>query len=439
MKLFSVALEDTGLNQDNEPILPTNVDEDAACEFDVTDDESGLTAVVGKQIDVLRDFDRIDDALISTNQLSGISENTAQALQVAVESMCSAVGVEYKSVEFEPQSSYRARRKNVTVAVESFKEAAKAVWMKVVELLKRFVAWLKRTFALRRAKNASVQAKANRLTDKVRAAQENKDPAAPAVSRVIDPANFIDPVLVTRLNVKGSVPQNVELVRAANDHFAQMRNFYQAGLVYSNIIVGELEQCLDAVNKDGSEFNDKISTVLGQLLSRSIITRVCPKPNRTFSKGVLLYEEPLVFGHRSYYRSSSNSASDITMDDIVSEVAESSSIVRVDPNQKLYALELTHSEVLSKNIQAHVRMIGNWIDQFDRIVERTDRISARASKLDSRPDADARSIERSARRARQITRAFNIFMRQYNSLAGSMISYDHMVCDSLLTYSLKAM
>lgn len=400
------------------------------------EDDSGLINVVGGQLDAARHIDEIRDMVINAEKTRGLSNNVAQAAQIAVENMCAAAGVVYKPVTFRPQASIATRLENSNVAIEGFAGAIKSVWQKIVEMIRKFIAWVRRKVSRRQIVDKAIKRKADHLGDKLakEKTSEQKEPAA--VKPVIEPKSYINPSIAKRLSIKGSVPQNVELVRAALDHYALMRRFYTAGLQYCMEIALELVDCEKLLKKDGNAFNEAVSNVLGKLMSRSLITTPCKHPPRSFSKGVLLYEEPLIFGDRSYFKTSANSVADITLEDVMAEVGDSTLPSRPDPEQKLYPLSDAHRDAVWKSVTAHAKIMSSFDDRFGVVVDRIDQLTTKLSHLDQTPDADPKDIDRNGRRARLLMRAFNIFAKQFNSISGGLYEYDQQVNNALLDYAL---
>ena len=400
------------------------------------EDPSGMFDTVGRQIEVIRQVSDIQDCVSDAGALRGVDQNIANIAQLAVEQLCASISVDYNRVTFKPQESGLARKENSAVALESFSQAARGILAKIVEMIRRCVAWVKAGWARRFGANAVIAKKIERLEDLAEASKASKAETVKQAPTAIEPKSFHNPVLARRLSVGGTVPQNVELVRAANDHFALMRRFYTAAVPYSEEIMNNLVQCEKLIYKDGSEFNLAVSATLGKIMSVSIINRACKNPPRQFPKGVTLYEEPMIFGGKSYFRSSANSIADITLEDIYAAVDASTQVVNIDEDQRLYPLEEVHLSPLATNIAAHARLMNYYADAFEAVVNRADTLAEVLARLDRNPSAKSADVDRSTRRSRQLARAFSSFTKQYNSIATQLYEYDQRVCNALLDYTL---
>lgn len=423
------ALEEIDLEPNESEVLSSQIEASQVYEF--VEDDSGLFDLAGSSLDSLRRVSAVSDMLVNQNNHSGIGDGTAQALQLAVESICRIEQIEYRPVTFKSQTSFAAKRENCKIAIESFSSAASSIYNKLKELIAKIISWFKKLFESKRIKNKLIQRKIDLAEDKIKERRNSTDMPDPQ-------SYFTNQELVKKLHIGGSVPQGINLIRASNDHFKQMNDFYRTGIKYCSTLNDFMLKCLGAINKDGDEFNNLLGEVYSGMLSKSIIDTPAKKADRAYSRGVLLYEEPLVFGDISYFKTAANSVVEINSTDVVARVGQSTTVHSPDLQQKLYVLEEIHYTALRSNIASHASNSVEWLDKFEELIDKADKIRIELDRIDRNKQLSDRDTSRSARRARQLMRAFNMYTVQYNSFSNGVYSYDQVICSALLDYVLAS-
>jgi hypothetical protein len=433
MTSIFTALEDIGLGVAPRPPIEPAIEPMTPLFGDAIDqvvvDDSGLYEKIAQRIDVAKSVGSAVDAL--KNGSMGMQATTGSALGVAIECLLNTIGEKAPSVKYLPQASYRARTQNAAVAVEAYGATLAAVWKRLMEMLREFAAFIKKSVAARIAAITSLKTKVGKAEAFV--AQKRK--AMPEMNApVINRPFFTDANLAARLCLaNGSVPQGAELLRKALTHFATMRHLYDANEHVFKSAGLKLGQAADRISTDSTEFPTLIGDALAELQTE-IIHHAYMGSEYEQQPGVKLFEEPLVFGGRSYFRTTVNSVTEFNLGDMVSKTGPSTNAREFDPEQRLYCLSDKNPEELLAAIRAHVSVQSTYLNLIEGIEKSLDRINKAIEQGISRGEL----VDAAEQRGRQVSKAISLMMGQVNSVVNDLAVYDNRVGDALITYAIKS-
>ena len=306
-------VDDTLLAPDNQPPsgqVPTDIGHG----LDVTDmlqlqqeatEEIGYTGDLTEHVRAADAVGELVEYLDGANEGQGLQCPEAEALTIAVEHLLRNIGFEggVQSVALEEQSTRRAALHNKTVTMEAFMDVLARIWKRIVEMLAKAYQWLKKVFSARSIR-AKVQKERVERVQEATVEAKAKDLITPRTTPRED-ETFSNESIHARLAVGLHVPSGLELIRTVQNYAHQMEQLDRAFIALDNEMLKHLETAMHTVNVKGDGFQQSIAVVYSLLLASPIQKR--SKAPNDFSQGIVLFEEPLVFGNRSYYRTGATS------------------------------------------------------------------------------------------------------------------------------------
>lgn len=397
------------------------------------DDEIvGYTGDLGECLDVSDTVEEVVDQLEEPTARMGLGDASADALSIAVEHLLKRCKIEQGARPvFESQVTLRTKRANLALAIESFKDVLKKIWERIVALIQKVVAWFKRTFSRRKI---VAQADGRKIDRLVKQAEEQKQahvaPTAPQLT-------FTNTVIAARLCVHGRVPAPTSLLGYVHRHHDLVSQIWRVCYSIEQQIERELSDTIRAYTDPSDAFERKMSDLVSLIFSSPLKRRASNQAalGHGFESGIVLFEEPLVFGGRSLYRTGVVDAGAYRhgVADAVVTVSGGQT-GHVDGSAQLPVLGIDHVEALLRLTRALVEQRNNYIDTFNNLTEKIDALKSQfehqRDQLRDGPGVD----ERSAKRARSIIRAFSMFFAYRDAYTRGLFHYDENVSAALMLY-----
>ena len=440
-------IDDTMLVPDNQPPsgqVPTDIGHG----LDVTDllqmqqeatEEIGYTGDLTEHVRAADAVGELVEYLDGANEGQGLQCPEAEALTIAVEHLLRNIGFVggVQSAALEEQSTRRAALHNKTVTMEAFMDVLARIWKRIVEMLAKAYQWLKKVFSARSIRSKVQKERIDRVQEATVEAKA-KDTISPRTTPRED-ETFSNESLHARLAVGLHVPSGLELIRTVQNYVHQMEQLDRAFIALDNEMLKHLESAMHTVNVKGDGFQHAIGVVY-RLLVTSPIQKRSKAPN-DYSQGIVLFEEPLVFGNRSYYRTGATSVAQVedggTADDLVAKV-EASFVSRGEPNhsEPMRKLSIEQVEEINKLVLGRWKAADSIRDQRAYNLERLNRLEAEARHLMTR--TGSREIDRANKRATRLAKALSWYTKQRSSIDIGLYNYDEVVLNALLDYTTQS-
>lgn len=129
-------------------------------------------------LDAASDLDKVEEVVEKAADEGGLDPVAAEAVRVAIESICARIGANPKTVysvyaaeSFEARS---ARKANTQIALEGLGEFIKSVWVKIKEFMAKVWEGVKNFFARLFSATESYKAKFSKLKEKVAQVEDAK-------------------------------------------------------------------------------------------------------------------------------------------------------------------------------------------------------------------------------------------------------------------------
>jgi hypothetical protein len=404
--------------------------------IDALADQQEQTEALGYTGDLeehLRAADAVEDLtdqLESTNGGVGLSGPACEALTLAVNHLVRKIGMEshHNTAAFEDYGTLKSRQKNHTTSLEAFGSVLKNIWAKIVGMIAKIWDWLKRTFSRANLSARIEEGRLKRQEERLKAER-----TFPHVKINTDEV-FQNPGIHARLCRGKTVPQGAELIRSAIDHNELMRRLGKVFQTLDFDTMQCLENAFEAIHHTGDEFQKHIGEAFDWLLCSPIKGKVSSaRVNNSYSDGVVLYEQPLIFGNAYFFRSAAESSAKVHSGDIVCTVTTSlENPVDVDHSQPMHKIDIDQCEELHGVIADGARTSDMIRKDRQRDADRLSRILSLAQGLER--SSGNNEIERTAKRAQLLAKAIGWYTTQRMGIDVHLANYDKAIRSAMLAY-----
>ena len=369
---------------------------------------------------------------------SGLSPAAGRALMVAVEHISKLrIGSMEKTKLpcFEEFSTKKHQKETSLESLEAIKKIGTHIWEMIIRAIDRLVEMFKNYFFGQITYSKAIEKEADSLGKAAKEAKakpkhvpENNEPTATVgnVARMIRSKRIF-----TVLNINGKVPAPEQLVQEVKNHFVLMSKYDYAFNMVESTVLKCLSAALREIHKDGDQFQEAISTCQSEICTNNIGRKM--QDQRSFGEldqGYAIYEAPLIFGGKAFYRTGITSGVTISEDKIrffISDATGAKTDFEIEPIEELSDDQCIHLAALTKERVERLNKTLYRRDKNTQLIEsmKKDILRIRDNKS---------SNERSARRARVFFHVLNMYFKYRETMSGRMVAYDQKVCNAILSY-----
>ena len=378
----------------------------------------------------------VDEIATQMDSVEGGMEPAAgQAVAVAIEHFCRKHNAIEKKIAFEEYSTRRNKEQQAVVALEGIRDTLRRIWQKILAMLKAIIGWFKEVFNRQRLRRAALDNKHQRLGEKIKtvkaaAVTQDREPPKPGKLRA--------PNVVRVLNVRGSVPEGIKLVQMAYDHNQKLQHAYKAFGESEERVLVSIEKAVSRIYKEGQAFRDALNSGFQEIVSLPITMPRSRDQHRfgELSKGMIVFESPLVFGNRSIFRTGLEAESTMGPADVHCGVFSSSDA----PSATSFDTDI--DKLKPEEVDIIYELYKEHGNKFAKVQE--ERRHNAIKKLETL-ESQMHSIERNpgnqpfvTNRGRQIHQLIAMTKKLMSSDDVSIVVYDQAVQNALLDYAIAS-
>lgn len=400
--------------------------------IDNGEEELQLTAELVKSTDAIIVDNTLDGVVtaLESMEVIQINHHAGKALMLAVEQICKIdVGDTTKHTfpAFEEFSTKRQKRLVSQESLQSIKDFGKKILTMIINAINKAIEWFKKIFNKQAWKNKANANKAQANKDKLKIVLQKKE----AVKEKDIRGEFI----IRVLHRNGKVPQGIDLIREANNHFKLMKDLDYTFETSERLVLKNLSEALKSIHKEGKEFQDKINDCQSEICTSSIGNRISDRTIDT-SQGFAMFEKALTFGDKSFYRTGIIGPAEVNVGDIKAYVGDSTNAKEeLDFSAELKALDINDIESLNSIIVSRITRQKLLIDSRDKIDFKLSDLRKEIIRIQNTKAYEERTI----RRAKVLYHVINMYLVLRNGTDVAVMNYDQKVCEALLTYVEKSL
>lgn len=328
----------------------------------------------------------------------GLEPSHGNALAAAVESLCLSAGIERKFA-FEEYSTQRGKQRQTQIVLEGIRETIDQLIKKIVAMVQKFFQWLKQVLTFRKAQTQAVRARCEKAQHVVAEVKAKKQAVPEATLKSEVNKNLpIHKPHIFRVLKKGT--RGVEPTKLLDDlkhHNKMMLDAFHVFGENNAAVALSTDRALGAINND--EFQRYLMEALTDAASLPVQMPKSSDQNRfgELSPGVAVYEEELLFGEKSIFRTAASGAGDLMVSDIHFAVMSSTKSKNVQSNgEGLPSLSATLIEEIIRTQRDHVEhVLVPALVKNEEMLEEIKRIETHLTALRNRgDDADRKKAGR---------------------------------------------
>lgn len=300
MKRF-LALESSELNEDSviNPIDETSAEYDQEVQVQERAELEREIADFTDTVDTVATIDTIATKLEENE--AGVEPMAGNALIVVMESMLARCGVEKPNICFEEYSTRKMKADQTKVAVESIRDTLKRIWIRLIEMIKSILNWFKRVFNMQSLRWKALDAKADKIADKIK--QEKAKPSTASV-RPAEKKTLTSARLARVLSEGTKVVHGEAFANSVYNHNAMIADLHKSLGNFNADALKAAEKAVEYIYKKKDVFDAALTEGLGIVVSNPIHMPKSSDQKRfgDISPDVVVFELPLVFGNKSFFR-----------------------------------------------------------------------------------------------------------------------------------------
>ena len=386
------------------------------------------------------------DAIVSLDAVAqrmeeseqGFQTAGGQAVAVAVEGLLSRVKMK-ANICFEEYSTQRKRLSQHQIAIEGIRDVLSKLWEKIKEIVMRIINWFKGLFDRRNARVASLKAKMDTLGDKIEQKKSSPKKEEPVVASDID-HNFINSTHLFRfISINGVVPEYEKFMSLYAEHTKQVETLYlHLGAQIDKVIAGA-NGAMKTVYKKGQGFSDYVDSTYSNAYGLPFQMPKSRDQERfgQLSPGVTVYEMPLVFGEKAFFRTGLYDSKHIYPKDLHCGVMSKTGAHPYPTNARVR--KLTQDEVgrlhdVAKDHYNH--FIKKQQDRYHEVKQNLEEIEHSLKSIQSRKDTESDRILTG--RCRRINDIIVTVSRLLPACDSALFQYDLDVYDAALSWGIHS-
>lgn len=368
----------------------------------------------------------------------GLEPGEGAALSAALEHLCNTVGSPRKFV-FREYSTDRGRLQQCKVAVEGIRETVSELVKKIVQMVQKLFQWLKQVLSFRKAQTQALRTRCERAQHIHSEAKATKQPVAVATLKTdVNKDLPIKRPHIYRVLKRGSHGvQYGTLIQDLKRHNKIMLDAYHAFGENNTAVALSVDRSLGAINND--EFQRYLMEALTDAASLPVAMPKSHDQNRfgELSPGVSVFEEELVFGEKSVFRTAGNGSGDLMIRDIHFAVVSSTNSKnhQADPNG-LPSLDANTIDELMRIQREHVeQVLVPALVKNEEMLEEVNRIEHHLTTLRNRGDDIDR---RKASRITILMQLLAMLQRLIGTADVGLANYDKAVQTAVTDYAVES-
>jgi len=369
----------------------------------------------------------------------GFSVSATKALNTALEHLCNidfGDNTKFHMVAVEEFSTYRAKKQASMESLEQIKEFGKRVWEWIKKLIKDVITSIKRIFKIQTLKQKQVKFEINSALDvaeKSKGAGVYTDPAKKQILALkYDAPGFKDKAAMLRLSTHGRFMGGQETITDFKKHHEHMSKLENGFLRIESDVIRHLESAMRNIftpGKDYSRFvNAAVVAVTAPLSGHQIPNR------RALPDGVRTFETPMTFGNMSIYREAVIYDTEIDGDVLRTTFAATSGTH--DPQLPEAAPFLSIGEI-EQGLHAVRERWASTEHYVSKLLDAADNLES-LEKMVGKVAIENTDDKMIQRRARRILSTIHAYLGTRRVFANALVSYNHAVMMSLVTYCSKS-
>lgn len=372
--------------------------------------------------------------ILSEERTEDNQTNASAALMVAVEHLgrLALRGKQPALPAFEEFSTRREKLKVTQEALDEITALGKRIFKAIIAAIKKAYAYFAKLFTKQKMAEKDL---ANATKESAKQASDVKQKSPNGADKVVK----IKPVFISRsvssvLNAGGKVIDGAMLVSAFQQHVKDMQALEYAFALTEKNTIAFMRGALQHVHKGQADFDDFVDSALSEICTSNLAARC---GNQKFAgvleQGFALFEKPLVFANKAYYRTGVVAACDVDVGDIkafISVQAGLNADLSSIEGEEIHILTMAQIEALSPILRHRTEVVNRVIDNREFAQDALDRFSKELDRL----SAAEKYGNTAAHRSKQMYHVLNLYLKYRTGADAAMLGYDQKVRRAILKY-----
>lgn len=362
---------------------------------------------------------------------AGIEPLAGNALVVVVESMLARCGVDKTNICFEEYSTRKMKFDQTKVAIESIRDTLKRIWIRLIEMIKSILNWFKRVFNMQSLRWKALDAKASKVAAKIK--EEKSKPANEPVKPV--EKKTITAARIARVLSEGTkVAHGEEFANSVYNHNAMIADLHKSLGNFNTEALKAAEKAVECIYKKKDVFDAALTEGLSIVVSNPIHMPKSSDQKRfgDISPSVVVFELPLVFGNKSFFRTALEHVGDLNSRDLHATVLSSTHAPALKAiNEELEPLEVHVRETILDLYKEHgnkvLKLEKSRQDEVNRLYQA---IQAKLAGILKRPGNEPYVGGNGKRLGNLLSMCHSLI----NADQVSLVDYDQSVQNAVLDY-----
>lgn len=370
--------------------------------------------------------------------LEGVEPAQGNTLMAAVESLFLNAGV-VRKFAFEEYSTQRGKQRQTQLVLEGIRETIGELIKKIVAMVQKFFQWLKQVLTFRKAQTQAVRARCEKAQHVVAEAKANKAPVPEATLKSeVNKDLPINKPHIFRVLKKGTHGvDHTKLLDDLKHHNKMMLDAYHVFGENNTAVALSTDRALGSINND--DFQRYLMEALTDAASLPVEMPKSSDQNRfgELSPGVAVYEEELVFGEKSIFRTAASGSGDLMVGDIHFAVMSSTKSKNIQSNgHGLPALPAHEIEEILRTQRDHVEhVLVPSLVKNEEMLEEIKRIENHLTVLRNRGDDTDR---KKAGRIGLLMQLLAMLQRLIGTTDVGLANYDKAVQSAVSDYAVAS-